>query len=65
MSTEKPAATVRLVYAPAGDVIVPEQPRVRARFEWGAGAPNGLLAEASSSHSETVRRQPAAGESAK
>lgn len=62
MSAEKPAATVRLVYAPAGDVIVPEQPRVRARFEWGAGAPNGLLAEASSSHSETVRPTTRAGQ---
>jgi len=30
---------------------------------WGAGAPNGLLAEASSSHSKTVRPVARAGES--
>ncbi|MEY5060420.1 MAG: hypothetical protein RIS45_341 [Planctomycetota bacterium] len=54
MSTEKPAAVVTLRRADHTGVIVPAKGETEAQFRWLSASPGGLLAEGSSSHSETV-----------
>lgn len=55
MSTEKPAAVVTLRRTEHTGVIVPAKGETEAQFRWLSASPGGLLAEGSSSHSETVQ----------
>lgn len=62
MSTEKPAAVVTLRRTDHTGVIVPAKGEAEAQFRWLSASPGGLLAEGSSSHSETVRPSTGAGQ---
>ena len=63
MAPERPAAVVTLRRTDHTGVIVPAKGEAEAQFRWLSASPGGLLAEASSSHSETVRSAARRGQS--